>query len=336
MPKPAETALVTTAPPGEIVTVDFAKEFDRQLAQAKAMREALLRVIRDLMKEGVHYGVMPGTQTKEGEQPKKSLFKAGAELLASVFHLRPEFRHVKVVEDPDFIHIEMECTIVSVQTDTRLAMGLASANTREDRFLNQCSQRVCPYCAGATIFKSKKEGCGWFCWEKKGGCGATFSDEDKHILDQVGTLNTNKVRGLHNTILQQASKRAMVSAIRIATACSDTFTQDMVPDPADDGDDDAPRQPQPRTQQTPRAAQAPRLTPNQVRDLSLALGKLSLGMPEAAEMEKAAREEYMRTKRLEWCNAQLTANGHAAVQTVMDLTPQLAAELVALAEKGSR
>jgi hypothetical protein len=91
--------------------------------------------------------------------------------------------------------------------------------------------RLCPTCSKATIFRSKKEERdgtkGWYCWEKKGGCGAQFRAADPLIESQGTQVIGDKVWNLQNTIVKIANKRAKVAAVLTATAASDFFTQDL-------------------------------------------------------------------------------------------------------------
>ena len=56
--------------------------------------QAIQQVMRGVMKEGTHYGTIPGT-------PKASLWKAGAEVLCMTFKLAPMLESYVRVDDPD-------------------------------------------------------------------------------------------------------------------------------------------------------------------------------------------------------------------------------------------
>lgn len=324
---------------------NYMESFKAQVEQAKSMRLALKQVMGELMIENVHYGIMPGTTPKEDkdgkkETPRKVLFKAGAEMLCNVFHFRPEFRTVSRIEEPTFIHFEVECTIKNIQTGVELATATGSANTREERYYNQCTSKLCPQCHKPAIFKSKNPGEGWFCWVKKGGCGATFDAEDKKVLEQSGELTPIKVWGLHNTIVQQSNKRAMVAAVRLATACSDSFTQDMLPDPTD-GDDgtgdehpNAPRSQSRSSTQSRTTTTTSKAGATQVRDLNDELRKQSIGTTFPEDMPKNQREDEGRKVRLSWVNQMLEDDGLPKVASMMDLTPDLATKLIDAAKAG--
>jgi hypothetical protein len=316
-----------------------------------AMRNAISQVMANLMIDGVHFGVMPGTEDKKDRNgkplpPKKCLFKAGAEVLCNAFRLRPEYHVVSRVEEPTFIHCEVECRIVSISTGETMATGVGSANTREDRYHNQCTSKVCPQCNKATIFRSKRPPAEFFCWEAKGGCGAEFMSDQRELLEQSAQLNQQKIWGLHNTVLQQGHKRALVAAVRTATACSDIFTQGMLPDPTDD---EGPEGHEPEAehgpaQSKPSAAaatsQAPKSEPVKyadaivLRDLSWAIRDSK--MCEVTVSDPTKRDEAYRARRLDWINKTLSAIGQKPVEDATKITAAQAKILTELAKKGEK
>jgi hypothetical protein len=88
--------------------------------------------------------------------------------------------------------------------------------------------RVCPQCKQPTIFQSKNPGEGFFCWSKKGGCGAKFFAEDSAITDQtVGKIANPDIADQVNTIQKMAQKRALIAATLLAVNASEFFSQDL-------------------------------------------------------------------------------------------------------------
>jgi hypothetical protein len=108
---------------------------------------ALQEVMRGVMKDGTHYGVIPGT-------PKPSLWKAGAEVLCMTFRLAPMLDSRVVVDDLDsewpytvtkrdgsivhgisigFFEVEATCTIHGPQGDV-LSRCSARCNNREAKY----------------------------------------------------------------------------------------------------------------------------------------------------------------------------------------------------------
>lgn len=221
--------------PTFVLTVDDAVE------QVDKKREFMRRV----MKDGMHYGTIPGT-------PKPSLWKPGAELLLSAMGLHAELTDAAPpaldVTGRDhagepFIEYRRACTIyrqIGPAENERMVVARAegSCSSWEVKYRYRDAKQRCPDCGEETIFISKKDG-GWFCWRAKGGCGLTFAEGDRRIADQkLGRIKNPEVADAANTILKMADKRAFVAATLLATGCSDIFTQDVVdeddPGPGDE------------------------------------------------------------------------------------------------------
>ena len=328
--------LQTTTQSAELVVRDNPFEIDVQ--RVVAMRKSMLRIVDQVMTEGIHYGVMPGVKPKEGEPPKKVLFQPGADVLIQTFRLCPRYEIITRREEADFIALEICCRLVNISTGETWSEGYGSVNSREERYLNQCSAKVCPTCGKDAIIKGKKEyGGGWLCWDKKGGCGAKFGEDDKAILGQSGAINPAKVWGLHNTLLKVGCKRAKVAATLTATAATEIFTQDIVDDPEELGDDPHSngKATPVRTADKPAVPQGPtRATPVQIRDLQMALNDLEIGMMAAGDLKGKEREESIRAAKLGWVNGMLTSHGKDPVSSSTELTSELAAKLIEAARAG--
>lgn len=316
--RPEEAAL---AKPG-----DFSFALDVQ--RVVAMRRAVEEVIEKVLKEGEHYGVLPGTGDRKDAKgkplpPKKMLFQPGAEVLAQVFRFRPEFEEMTVVEEPLFLFYKIRCRLYSAATGELVGEAIGSCNTREDRYVKQTSERLCPSCGKAAIIKGQeKYGGGWVCWDKKGGCGAKYGDDDKKLIDQSGALSTEKVWGLHHTVLSMAQKRPFVAAVRHATGTSDVFTdEDLTPD--EDGGDGKPgRRPAPQPQGKGARADA-----TAIRDLNKALVDASIRGPVDPQASKNEQDDADRAARFRWMNLSLKEWGEPEVANMMELTPEQAKAL---------
>lgn len=174
-------------------------------------------VMAKVMHEGEHYGKIPGC----GDKP--ALLKAGAEKLGMTFRIRPTFQ----INERDLGRGHREYSIVCTLSDG--TQGVGSCSTMESKYRYRGGERTCPKCGKATIIKGKKEyGGGFLCFEKKGGCGAKFNDDDAAITgQQIGKVEHDNPADFYNTCLKMGKKRAHVDAIITATACSDIFTQDV-------------------------------------------------------------------------------------------------------------
>lgn len=200
-----------------------------------------LEMVQDLMRRAmikdVDYGQIPGT----GSKP--TLLKPGAEKLAVMFRLAPEYVTTKTFHDDGHLTVESTCKIHD--GDGRF-LGEASAmcSTRESKYAFRRSDRICPQCGKSTIIKGKAEyGGGWLCFAKKGGCGGKFSDHDPEITSQtVGRVANPDLADAYNTVLRIAEKRSFLGAIRLATGSSALFDEEIPGvNEADDHGHDAPQ-----------------------------------------------------------------------------------------------
>jgi hypothetical protein len=190
--------------------------------QMKNQVQAIQLAMRDVMIEGTHFGVIPGT----GDKP--ALLKAGAEKIGMLFRIFASFE----IGRDDLPGLHREYIITCTLKDSRgvvVGQGLGSCSTMESKYRYRIGARKCPKCGKDTITKGKEEfGGGWFCFAKKGGCGAKFGDADTAITQQqIGQIENKDIADVYNTVLKMAKKRAHVDAILTATAASDIFTQDV-------------------------------------------------------------------------------------------------------------
>ncbi len=204
------------------------EEFEQRLAGLKKSQERVRKIKASLMTNDVHYGVIPGT----GDKP--TLLKPGAELLCSVYGLRPDFEPAVTYGDgktrPD-VDVTMRCELhLGDLAGPVVAVGYGMANSWERKHRYRRGERTCPGCGVVgSVIKGKAEyGGGWLCWAKKGGCGAKFDDDAEAIVSQaVGDVENADPHDLSNTLIKMAKKRAFLDATLTGTASSDVFTQDL-------------------------------------------------------------------------------------------------------------
>ncbi len=223
---PAQTKAIATAQDLLDGEVDYMAEVRRVEKMTKAIHE----LMRSVMKQGTHYGVIPGTEKtdpKTGEDiSKPTIYQPGVDLLCMVFRLRPEYEETMSVERDDFIAKTIRCRLIHIPTGACFAEGIGSSNSREAKYASQTNIKVCPKCNAKTIFKSKQDG-GWFCWRSKGGCAEQFKADDPAIIDQNVAADTSGVWTNHNTIIKLGNKRAKASAVMTATGAGSVFDIDL-------------------------------------------------------------------------------------------------------------
>jgi hypothetical protein len=212
---------------------NFAVSVDAMGERVKAKHDFFTRVMR----EGDHYGKIPGT----GDKAKPALLKPGAELLLASMglfvQLSDEEPPIRDYGDPDREGTVFYRRVARIYRQTgpeehdRLLVAQASGSctSRETKYRYRDAKQKCPECGSEALRKSKKaDEPGFYCWQKIGGCGETFRVDDKRITEQVlGRVPNPELADIENTILKMADKRALVAAALLATGCSDIFTQDL-------------------------------------------------------------------------------------------------------------
>lgn len=207
-------------------------EGGRSLVSAADLRNqvnAIQQAMQAVMKEGTHYGKIPGT-------PKPTLYKAGSEVLLTMFHISVE-PQVEDLSDGDHIRYRVKTIGKHQASGIVLGVGIGEASTAEEKYA----------------------------W-RRAVCDEEFAETDptrrrmkfsRHNgkTDKTPQVRTNAA-DLANTVLKMAKKRAQIDLTLTVTAASDIFTQDV---------EDLP----PELQQA--AEDAPTLDPNVEADLMASL-----------------------------------------------------------------
>lgn len=282
-----------------IQTRPEAPQVPAQLAMADVLRQVSLvqDVLREVMVEGHHYGVVPGTGPKEGEKARPALFKPGAEKLCMVFRMAPTFAVRTTPLQGGHREERVTCTLTHIPTGQMLATADGSCSTMEAKYRWRNAKPKCPSCGAEAIFRSNQKP-GWFCWSKKGGCGEEFGAADQRIRGQkVGQAENGDIADQWNTVLKMACKRALVAATLLATAASDMF---MVEEDAEEEPEEPKEKPQPKQQQkTAPAKSEPALTSRQAlaHECAKMVAQLDWG-PE--EVKAAILENGVATAFSKW------------------------------------
>jgi hypothetical protein len=187
------------APPTNALVLDRGLQTSEVVARVRKVQE----IMTTLMQENVHYGKVPGTQ-------KPSLWKPGAELLLLTFRVGTRLE-VEDLATSDAVRYRVRVIGFSQVTGEILGEGIGEASTSEERWRWR-----------ATVHEKE--------W------AATDPDHRRIKYDRQGA-ETKQVRtsptDLANTVLMMAAKRGMVAMVRIVTACSDIFDQDLEDLPTD-------------------------------------------------------------------------------------------------------
>lgn len=174
-------------------------------AQIQAQVNTIQQVMKQVMKEGEHYGTIPGCK-------KPSLYKPGSEKILSTFHIAviPGTEDVVDLSGDDFFRYRVHVRGATLRGDI-IGIGIGECSTDEEKYKWRAA--VC-----TEEFDSTQEDRRRMLWKK--------SDKYHDKPYQVMQVRTNPA-DLANTVLKMAKKRGQIDLTLTATAASDIFTQDI-------------------------------------------------------------------------------------------------------------
>ena len=178
----------------------------------QAQVNTIQHVMKQVMKQNVHYGVIPGCK-------EPSLYKPGAEKIMTTFRLSAD-PEVTDLSDDDAIRFRVKVRLMS-PSGTFVGAGIGECSTGEEKY--KWRKAVCPQEYEETPPERRREK-----WCKGWG------NKPAYKLQQVRTEPAD----LANTVLKMAKKRGLVDAVLTATAASDCFTQDVEDLPPEYMDDE--------------------------------------------------------------------------------------------------
>jgi hypothetical protein len=168
-------------------------------ADIRAQVNLIKDVMIEVMKEGTHFGTIPGTKTP-------SLYKPGAEKLMATFRLAadPEVEQLGVGGE---IHYRVKVNIRS-SSGAFLGAGIGECSSQEDKYAWRAA--VCDEEFDLTPENRRR---------------IKFSKYQGKV-EQKKQIRTSP-SDVGNTILKMAKKRGLIDAVLTITAASDIFTQDI-------------------------------------------------------------------------------------------------------------
>ena len=169
--------------------------------EVKAQVNRIQEIMKHVMKDGEHYGTIPGCGNK------KTLLKPGAEKILSTFGIAID----PVVEDlsgSDEIRYRVKCILSS--GGVVIGAGVGECSSNEEKY--KWKKPACKEEYEATDESRKRMK--WF----KG-----YQGNKPYEAQQIRTEPSD----VANTILKMSKKRAMVDGTLTATAASDIFEQDL-------------------------------------------------------------------------------------------------------------
>lgn len=214
----------TDIEPAEVVEPErsIVRQDELSIEQLVGQVRKIQSAMSSVMKDNEHYGVIPGTQ-------KPTLLKPGAEKLCLLFRLAPEYGIKETWHDDGHFTVIATCRLTHISTENFVAAGEGMCSTKESKYAYRKASLTCPSCGGNEAVRKSKQGGGWYCWSKIGGCGwKTTNDNDPAIKSQnLGKVDNPDLADSYNTVLKMACKRALIAAVLNGTAASDIFTQDV-------------------------------------------------------------------------------------------------------------
>lgn len=231
------TQELTVLPPPQIVDVS---KFALSIEAIVSQRELIKQCMAKAMTEGQHYGKIDGCG------PKPTLLQPGAQLLAHLFRLRPEYEIMETDLEGGHKRFRINCRLFVMGSvpPIPIAQGVGEASSMESkhRFRNAAKEIRWTEDSVPTVYwnlhRKDKETGGHTAqdWLKNSYDGANMGTKKNEqgawvFVEYLGG-NEDKVENpnpsdVFNTVLKMAKKRAFVDSTITATASSDFFSQDL-------------------------------------------------------------------------------------------------------------
>lgn len=187
----------------------------------QAQVNAIQAVMEKVMKEDVHYGLVPGC----GDKP--ALLKPGAEKICLMFGLAASFEIQERQLERGHREYTIICTLKS-RSGAIMGQGVGTCSTMESKYRYRGNEAVS---TGQPVPKAY--------WDNNrdnkyiGGKGfiaqkIEIDGREQWVICEKGDKKENPdIADTYNTVLKMAKKRSHVDATLTTTAASDFFTQDI-------------------------------------------------------------------------------------------------------------
>ena len=195
--------------------------------QIQAQVNLIQEVMKAVMKDGEHYGKIPGC----GDKP--SLLKPGAEKLMFTFRLvaDPEVEVYDLYHPTVGGHREYRVKVrISSMGGTYMGGGIGSCSTMENKYRFRGGEKIpTDKPVPKEYWNLKNAGKMDEAKELIGGDGyGVGKDGGKWVICELGEKQEHdNPADFYNTCEKMAKKRALVDATLTVTAASDIFTQDI-------------------------------------------------------------------------------------------------------------
>jgi len=233
-------------------------------AQVRGQVQLVQQVMEGVMKEGTHYGVIPGTD-------KPSLLKAGCEVLMTTFRIAVN-PQIDDLSTPDEIRYRVRCIGTHQITGTVMGAGIGECSSNEEKYKWKRSND--------REFERTTED------RRRIKYGYDRGKRQEYEVKQVRTEPAD----VANTILKMAKKRALVDFTLTALAASDIFQQDLEDIPEEIRDNG--NEPEKRTVAQPKA-KSEQKAPAGDPDKKLAPGQINM-VQKALDRSKVSAEDFCK------------------------------------------
>lgn len=206
-----------------------------RIAEVVSQMHDIQELMRQAMKEGLHFGVQPGTT-------KKVLFLPGAEKLRMLFRLDVKDYVIEKEWDGDHLTVTVRTYFTRHGEEEIAGVGIGMCTSMESKYRYRSSQgedtgKMPPKAYWDLRNKAKtvseKERQDLFIQAQNliGGRGYTVKKNDLNqwsiFRAGEGKTENPNIADTYNTVIKMAKKRSYVDGIRMITAASDIFDVDL-------------------------------------------------------------------------------------------------------------
>lgn len=186
-------------------------------AQIKARVQLIQQVMKSVMKEGTHYGTIPGCK-------KPCLYKAGSEVLLVTFRIavEPETEDLSTADEARF---RVRVKGVQQESGILLGTGVGECSSNEEKY--KWRKAICDAEFDGTPEDRRR---------------INYAKGERGAIYTVKQVRTN-IADVANTVLKMAKKRAQIDMTLTTTGASDCFAQDLE-DMPEEMREDAPAAPE--------------------------------------------------------------------------------------------
>lgn len=162
----------------------------------------ILDIMKNVMREGEHYGKIPGTQ-------KNTLFQTGAQKLLTTFRLGSDEDVINTDEREFSVSYRVKVKLFNIADGNTVGFGIGECSSLEDKYAYRKAVNDAEFDSYHESRRRIKH----------------FQPFGKpaYTVKQVAV----NYKDVANTVLKMAKKRALVDATLTATAAGDVFTQDL-------------------------------------------------------------------------------------------------------------